>query len=126
MEYKQLGNTGLLVSELCFGTMTFSGKGFWKAIGQVRQQDANNLVARALDAGVLYHRRTGPGAGTGTAPAGSEDGSAGLESAGGGLTLGEIFSRGQRTRERTPGEFRFSTGGEKTSFQRSGCDAGDR
>ncbi|HKJ67829.1 MAG TPA: aldo/keto reductase, partial [bacterium] len=54
MEYKQLGTTGLLVSELCFGTMTFSGKGFWKAIGQVRQQDANNLVARALDAGVNF------------------------------------------------------------------------
>jgi len=54
MEYKRLGNTGLLVSELCFGTMTFAGKGFWKAIGEVPQQAANNLVDRALDAGVNF------------------------------------------------------------------------
>ena len=30
MRYKQLGRTGLLVSELCFGTMTFGGgRDFW-------------------------------------------------------------------------------------------------
>ncbi len=54
MKYNQLGNTGLLVSEICFGTMTFSGKGFWKNIGEVRQKAADNLVARALDAGVNF------------------------------------------------------------------------
>lgn len=54
MEYKQLGSTGLLVSELCFGTMTFAGKGFWKAIGEVPQKAADNLVAQALDAGVNF------------------------------------------------------------------------
>lgn len=32
MKYKNLGNTGLLVSELCLGTMTFGGKGFWNVL----------------------------------------------------------------------------------------------
>ena len=54
MKYKQLGRTGLLVSELCFGAMTFAGKGFWKAIGEQPQETANNLVARTLDAGVNF------------------------------------------------------------------------
>ncbi|MBD3291100.1 aldo/keto reductase [candidate division KSB1 bacterium] len=54
MKYKRLGRTGLLVSELCFGTMTFAGKGFWKSIGQQPQEVANNLVAKALDAGINF------------------------------------------------------------------------
>ena len=54
MKYKKLGRTGLLVSELCFGTMTFGGKGFWKAIGQLPQEAADNLVARVLDAGINF------------------------------------------------------------------------
>ena len=54
MKYKQLGRTGLLVSELCFGTMTFGGKGFWKAIGQLPQDAADDLVARVLDAGINF------------------------------------------------------------------------
>jgi aryl-alcohol dehydrogenase-like predicted oxidoreductase len=54
MQYKQLGQTGLLVSELCFGTMTFAGKGFWEVIGQQPQEVANNLVAKALDAGINF------------------------------------------------------------------------
>lgn len=54
MKYKQLGRTGLLVSELCFGTMTFAGKGFWEVIGQQPQEVANDLVARALDAGINF------------------------------------------------------------------------
>jgi hypothetical protein len=29
MRYNVLGKTGLYVSELCLGTMTFGGKGFW-------------------------------------------------------------------------------------------------
>jgi len=37
MEYATLGNTGLLVSNLCFGTMTFGdGRGLFKAIGTIR------------------------------------------------------------------------------------------
>lgn len=54
MKYKQLGRTGLLVSELCFGTMTFAGKGFWSVIGQQPQEAVNNLVARVLDAGINF------------------------------------------------------------------------
>ncbi|MDF1526325.1 MAG: aldo/keto reductase [bacterium] len=54
MKYKQLGRTGLLVSELCFGTMTFGGKGFWKAIGQLPQAAANDLIDRVLEAGVNF------------------------------------------------------------------------
>jgi len=52
MRYKQLGTTGTLVSELCLGTMTFGGRGYWTAIGTLDQSLANRLVARALDAGV--------------------------------------------------------------------------
>lgn len=54
MRYKTLGNTGLAVSEICLGTMTFGGKGFWTAIGQLDQSVADTIVARALDAGVNF------------------------------------------------------------------------
>jgi aryl-alcohol dehydrogenase-like predicted oxidoreductase len=54
MRYKTLGNTGLAVSEICLGTMTFGGKGFWTAIGQLDQSVADNIVSRALDAGVNF------------------------------------------------------------------------
>ena len=54
MRYRKLGRTGLLVSDLCFGAMTFAGKGFWKAIGQQTQADADRLVGMALDAGVNF------------------------------------------------------------------------
>jgi aryl-alcohol dehydrogenase-like predicted oxidoreductase len=54
MKYKKLGRTGLLVSELCFGTMTFGGKGFWNVIGQLPQEAADDLVARVLDAGINF------------------------------------------------------------------------
>lgn len=54
MKYKKLGRTGLLVSELCFGTMTFGGKGFWNVIGQLPQKAADNLVAQVLDAGINF------------------------------------------------------------------------
>jgi aryl-alcohol dehydrogenase-like predicted oxidoreductase len=53
MEYRQLGRSGLKVSELCFGAMTF-GKGFYN-IGEVSDQEAaDRLVHRALDAGVNF------------------------------------------------------------------------
>jgi aryl-alcohol dehydrogenase-like predicted oxidoreductase len=54
MQYKPLGRTGLLVSELCFGTMTFGGKGFWEAIGRLPQAAADALVGRVLDAGINF------------------------------------------------------------------------
>ena len=52
MTYRRLGATGLQVSELCLGAMTF-GTGFY-GIGQVDQAGANELVARAVDAGVNF------------------------------------------------------------------------
>lgn len=55
MRYKTLGNTGLLVSEICLGTMTFgSGEGIWSQIAGLDQQGADRIVARALDAGVNF------------------------------------------------------------------------
>ncbi|PWV38710.1 aldo/keto reductase [Achromobacter xylosoxidans] len=55
MRYKKFGNTGLFVSELCLGTMTFGGEGeLWSKIGALQQEDANRLVGRALEAGVNF------------------------------------------------------------------------
>jgi aryl-alcohol dehydrogenase-like predicted oxidoreductase len=54
MRYKTLGPTGLVVSEICLGTMTFGGDGFWKAIGSQPQAEADALVRCAFDAGVNF------------------------------------------------------------------------
>lgn len=54
MKYKMLGNTGLLVSDLCLGTMTFGGKGFWTVIGQLEQDTVNQLVKGAVEAGINF------------------------------------------------------------------------
>jgi aryl-alcohol dehydrogenase-like predicted oxidoreductase len=57
MKYNQFGGTGLFVSEICLGTMTFGGNedaGFWKAIGTLGQAEVDRLVGRALDAGVNF------------------------------------------------------------------------
>ncbi len=55
MEYKQLGNTGLLVSRLCLGTMTFSdGSGVYKHIGNVDQSGADELVKASIEAGINF------------------------------------------------------------------------
>jgi aryl-alcohol dehydrogenase-like predicted oxidoreductase len=53
MRYSTFGRTGLFVSELCFGAMTFGGKsGIWEKIGNTEQQEADRLVGLALDAGI--------------------------------------------------------------------------
>jgi aryl-alcohol dehydrogenase-like predicted oxidoreductase len=54
MRYNQLGNTGMFVSEICLGTMTFGGDGFWKVVGELDQKTATGIVARALEAGVNF------------------------------------------------------------------------
>ena len=54
MRYHLLGRTGLYVSELCLGAMTFGGKGFWQAIGTLGTQEVESLVGRSLDAGVNF------------------------------------------------------------------------
>ena len=56
MKYNQLGRTGLFVSEICLGTMTFGGSeaGIWKAIGALQQSEVDGIVGRALEAGVNF------------------------------------------------------------------------
>jgi aryl-alcohol dehydrogenase-like predicted oxidoreductase len=54
MRYRLLGKTGLYVSELCLGTMTFGGKGFWEPIGKLTASEAEKMVGRSLDAGVNF------------------------------------------------------------------------
>ncbi|MEI8273850.1 MAG: aldo/keto reductase [Paludibacter sp.] len=54
MKYNLLGNTGLKVSELCLGTMTFGGGGMWTNIGSLAQEEVNGLVKTAVDAGINF------------------------------------------------------------------------
>jgi aryl-alcohol dehydrogenase-like predicted oxidoreductase len=55
MKYATLGNTGLLVSRLCFGTMTFGdGRGLYKTIGAVGQAGADELVRTSIDGGINF------------------------------------------------------------------------
>jgi aryl-alcohol dehydrogenase-like predicted oxidoreductase len=54
MKYNQLGNTGLFVSEICLGTMTFGGQGMFRVVGGVDQKGATALVSRSLEAGVNF------------------------------------------------------------------------
>lgn len=55
MRMNKLGRTGLFVSELCLGTMTFGGgDGIWAAIGGLGQSDADRFVARSVDAGINF------------------------------------------------------------------------
>lgn len=55
MRYRPLGPSGLFVSELCLGTMTFGGSdGMWGHIGRLHQDEAEALVRAAVDAGVNF------------------------------------------------------------------------
>jgi aryl-alcohol dehydrogenase-like predicted oxidoreductase len=54
MKYNQLGNTGLFVSEICLGTMTFGGQGMFKVVGELDLKGATGLVSRALESGVNF------------------------------------------------------------------------
>ena len=56
MHHHPLGRTGLFVSELCLGTMTFGGSDetLWGKIGTLQQTDAERLVGQALDAGINF------------------------------------------------------------------------
>jgi len=55
MKYNPLGQTGLLVSELCMGTMTFGiDEGIWGQIGGLQQHQADDLMRAALDAGINF------------------------------------------------------------------------
>ena len=54
MRYRLFGRTGLYVSELCFGAMTFGGKGFWEVVGKTAQEEADRLVGLALEGGINF------------------------------------------------------------------------
>lgn len=55
MQYAQLGNTGVFVSRLCLGTMTFGGAGsLAAAVGGLDQKAADALVGQSLDAGINF------------------------------------------------------------------------
>ena len=55
MRYNPLGRTGLFVSELCLGTMTFGGsKGMWGQIGKLGQSEAEQLIGQAIEAGINF------------------------------------------------------------------------
>ena len=55
MKYNRLGNTGLFVSEICLGTMTFSGENYFGGvIGTLGQKDATALIQRSLEARVNF------------------------------------------------------------------------
>ena len=52
MKYRLLGDTGVYVSELCLGAMTFGTQ--WEAIGTLGQKEADALVDRSIEAGVNF------------------------------------------------------------------------
>jgi aryl-alcohol dehydrogenase-like predicted oxidoreductase len=56
MRYNQLGSTGLLVSELCLGTVPFGiEKGSeWAHLGALGQNEADAMVRTAVDAGINF------------------------------------------------------------------------
>ena len=56
MKYKLLGDTGVFVSRLCLGTMTFGGRALppYDKVGGLDQKEAQGIVDRALDAGVNF------------------------------------------------------------------------
>ncbi len=55
MKYNQFGATGLFVSEICLGAMTFGGNtGRWAAFAGLGQPDADAIVARSIAAGVNF------------------------------------------------------------------------
>jgi aryl-alcohol dehydrogenase-like predicted oxidoreductase len=54
MRYNLLGRTGLYVSEICLGTMTFGGRGFWEVVGKLGAREVEGLVGTSLDSGVNF------------------------------------------------------------------------
>jgi aryl-alcohol dehydrogenase-like predicted oxidoreductase len=55
MRYRPFGRTGLFVSELCLGTMTFGGKGgWWEAMGALGSKAVEEIIGTSLDAGVNF------------------------------------------------------------------------
>ncbi|HTT40060.1 MAG TPA: aldo/keto reductase [Burkholderiales bacterium] len=54
MRYRLLGRTGLYVSEICLGTMTYGGKGRWEVVGRLGLAEAQAQIKAAFEAGVNF------------------------------------------------------------------------
>jgi aryl-alcohol dehydrogenase-like predicted oxidoreductase len=54
MRYHLFGKTGLYVSQLCLGTMTFGGKGFWEVVGKLGAKEVEGIIGTAFDGGVNF------------------------------------------------------------------------
>jgi aryl-alcohol dehydrogenase-like predicted oxidoreductase len=54
MRYNLLGQTGLFVSELCLGTMTYGGKGHWERMGRLQLDEVVDQFKTAFDAGINF------------------------------------------------------------------------
>jgi aryl-alcohol dehydrogenase-like predicted oxidoreductase len=55
MEYRQLGKSGLMVPELCFGAGTFGANNeFFKAWSETTQEEADRIVGICMDAGLNF------------------------------------------------------------------------
>jgi aryl-alcohol dehydrogenase-like predicted oxidoreductase len=52
MEYRTLGRSGLRISTLVLGTMTFGGRGKFSDVGATQVDEAASIVKTAVDAGV--------------------------------------------------------------------------
>ena len=53
METRLLGRSGLRVSALGFGTMTFGGEGFFAGVGNTQVEEARRLIEIVIEAGPL-------------------------------------------------------------------------
>ena len=54
MKYRYLGNSGLKVSEICLGVMTFGGDTVQNELATVGQKDADIITSTALDLGINF------------------------------------------------------------------------
>jgi aryl-alcohol dehydrogenase-like predicted oxidoreductase len=55
MKYRALADTGVFVSELCLGAMTFGGRGgIWEMIGGLDQAEVDAIVGRSLEVGINF------------------------------------------------------------------------
>ena len=54
MKYRLLGRTGLYVSELCLGTMTYGSAGFWEVMGGLDLETVQEQIRYAFDQGVNF------------------------------------------------------------------------
>ncbi len=54
MQHRPLGRSGLLVSEICLGTMNYGGTGRWKPVGELGLAEFEAQVGTAFDSGVNF------------------------------------------------------------------------